>query len=152
MCCSECGLKCFETITDYLTTDALAYIAITGDGFCLGAWKGFMCSIKYSLEYKFALTVTGVYVFMLKFLIGVFNAFTGLFVMYDITGSAFSVKEHFVPIFLIFFVSWVIADLFLSIFTTVAQTLVMCLAVDMDLNDGKPEYGPVSFHEAMHTV
>lgn len=29
---------------------------------------------------------------------------------------------------------------------------MMCLAVDMDLHDGKPEYGPVSFHEAMHTV
>ena len=85
-------------------------------------------------------------------MIGLINAFTGIFVMYDITGSGYTVKEHFVPIFLIFFVSWVISDLFLSIFMTVSQTLVMCLAVDMDLNDGKPEFGPVSFHEAMHTV
>jgi len=29
---------------------------------------------------------------------------------------------------------------------------MMCLAVDMDLNGGKPEFGPVSFHEAIHTV
>jgi len=29
---------------------------------------------------------------------------------------------------------------------------MMCFAVDMDLNNGKPEFGPVSFHEAMHTV
>lgn len=28
----------------------------------------------------------------------------------------------------------------------------MCLAVDMDLNNGKPEFGPISFHEAIHTV
>jgi hypothetical protein len=28
----------------------------------------------------------------------------------------------------------------------------MCLAVDMDINGGKPEFGPVSFHEAIHNV
>ena len=35
---------------------------------------------------------------------------------------------------------------------TVSQTLMMCLAVDMDLNNKRPEFGPVSFHEAMSTV
>ena len=29
---------------------------------------------------------------------------------------------------------------------------MMCLAVDMDLNNKRPEFGPVSFHEAMSTV
>lgn len=53
---------------------------------------------------------------------------------------------------MVFCFSWMIATLFLSIFTTVSQTLMMCLAVDMDLHDGKPEYGPVSFHEAINTV
>ena len=51
VCCSECGLKCVETITDYLTLNAFAYIAITGDGFCEGAWKGFLLQIKHMLEF-----------------------------------------------------------------------------------------------------
>lgn len=51
VCCTECGLKCVETITDYLTLNAFAYIAITGDGFCAGAWKGFLLQIKHMLEF-----------------------------------------------------------------------------------------------------
>jgi len=51
VCCSECGLKCVETITDYLTLNAFSYIAITGDGFCEGAWKGFLMQIKHMLEF-----------------------------------------------------------------------------------------------------
>jgi len=51
VCCSECGLKCVETITDYLSLEAFAYIAITGDGFCEGAWKGFLCEVKHLLEF-----------------------------------------------------------------------------------------------------
>ena len=72
--------------------------------------------------------------------------------MYDITGSGFRVQEHWLPCLIVFSFSWMIASLFLSIFMTVSQTLMMCLAVDMDLNAGKPEFGPVSFHEAIHTV
>jgi hypothetical protein len=141
-----------ETITDYLSLDALAYIAITGDGFCMGAWKGFMCTIKHSLEYQSALIVTSVFINMCKLMICVINTITGLFVMYDITGSGFTVKEHFIPIAIVFCFSWMIGSLFLSVFMTVSQTLMMCLAVDMDLNDKRPEFGPVSFHEAVHTV
>jgi len=120
VCCSECGLKCVETITDYLTLDALAYIAITGDGFCDGAWKGFLCTIKHSLEYQFAMFVTSAFVNMIKFMICVVNSMTGVFVMYDITGSGFKVQEHWLPMFIVFSFSWMIASLFLSIFMTVS--------------------------------
>jgi len=82
----------------------------------------------------------------------IINLMTGLFVMYDVTGSGYLVKEHWLPIGLVIVFSWMIASLFLSIFMTVSTTLMCCLAVDMDLNNGKPEFGPVSFHEAIHTV
>lgn len=152
VCCSECGLKCVETITDYLSLDALAYIAITGDGFCIGAWKGFMCTIKHSLEFQFAINVTSIFIVLCKIMLCVLNTITGMFVMYDITGSGYETKEHFLPIAVVCVFSWMIASLFLNIFMSVSRTLMMCLAVDMDLNDGRPEYGPVSFHEAIHTV
>ena len=89
---------------------------------------------------------------MCKLMLCVINTITGMFVMYDITGSGYTTKEHFLPIAIVFIFSWMIASLFLNIFMSVTRTLMMCLAVDMDLNDGRPEFGPVSFHEAIHTV
>jgi len=90
VCCSECGLKCVETISDYLNSNALTYIAITGDNFCEGAWKGFLVSVKHLLEFRFSMFVTWCFVFMLQGIIIVFNVITGMFVMYDITGSGYA--------------------------------------------------------------
>jgi hypothetical protein len=152
ICCSECGLKCVETISDYLNTNALAYISITGDGYCEGAWKGLMCVVKHSLEFQSSMTVASVFMFGIKIFVTVLNLLTGMFVMYDITGSGYQVSEFYFPMFMISLFSYAISSLFLNIFMTVCQALIMCLAVDMDINDGKPEYGPVSFHEAIHNV
>lgn len=49
--CAECELYCCEKITDYINTEAMTYIAITGDSFCEGAWKGFMMQVRYMLEF-----------------------------------------------------------------------------------------------------
>jgi hypothetical protein len=96
--------------------------------------------------------ITTVFVAMAKFMIVILNILTGWFIMYDITGSGFTTTTHWIPFTCVAVFSYLIASLFLSIFSTVALTLMMCLAVDMDLNNGKPEFGPVSFHAAMHTV
>ena len=41
--CSDCQLFCCEKLCDYMSIEAMNYIAITGDNFCEGGWKGFMC-------------------------------------------------------------------------------------------------------------
>lgn len=96
--------------------------------------------------------VTLTFVSMMKFLIVVVNLITGWFIMYDITGSTYTTTTHWIPNACVALFSYLIASLFMSIFSTVARTLMMCMAVDMDLNNGKPEFGPISFHAAMHTV
>ena len=98
------------------------------------------------------MNVTHIFVSMAKAMIILLNVITGWFIMYDITGSGFETRTHWIPFTCVAVFSYLISNLFLSIFSTVATTLMMCLAVDMDLNNGKPEFGPVSFHAAMHTV
>jgi len=36
--CSDCQLYCCEKFCDYMGTEAMTYIAVTGDNFCDGAW------------------------------------------------------------------------------------------------------------------
>jgi len=55
-----------------------------------------------------------------KGMIVVLNLITGLFVMYDITGTGYTMKEHWLPITVVIIFSWMIANLFLSIFVTVS--------------------------------
>ena len=36
--CAKCCLDCFDELFEQLEDSAYSYIAITGDGFCHGAW------------------------------------------------------------------------------------------------------------------
>jgi|APSaa5957512535_1039671.scaffolds.fasta_scaffold111789_1 hypothetical protein len=85
-----------------------------------------------------------------KFFIVTLNLATAFFIMFDVTGSGFTVHNYFTPMLFIVFLTYLIASLFLDQFTTISNTLMMCYAVDLDITDGKPEYGEKTFHEKIH--
>jgi len=43
-----------DRITDYVNTNALAYMAIGGDPFLTSAWNGFLMNVKHVLKFSFA--------------------------------------------------------------------------------------------------
>lgn len=50
------------------------------------------------------------------------------------------------PLTVVGTVSFITASLFLALFDTAVVALMTCLAIDMDLHDGSPCYGPPTFH------
>lgn len=49
-------------------------------------------------------------------------------------------------------ISFITASLFLGLFDTTVMSLMTCLAVDMDINDGYPAFGPPTFHEGISNI
>ena len=88
VCVAECILKCIEKICDYINESAFAYIAITGDGFCEAAWKGFLLNVKHTLEFTFANWIAKVFILLGKVAVTVVNCFMLVFIMKEITGVA----------------------------------------------------------------
>ena len=82
--CSDCGLNCFEKICDYVNDCGLAYIAITGDDFCEGQWRGFMMNVRYMLEFQYSMRVIAIFGFSLKLIIVILNFGTFMFFANDI--------------------------------------------------------------------
>ena len=40
----------------------------------------------------------------------------------------------------------------LGLFDDAIRATLMCLAIDMDLNNGSPQYGPPTFHEKLDAI
>lgn len=152
VCVAECILSCIEKVCDYINQAAFAYIAVTGDGFCEGAWKGFLLNVKHMLDFSFANYIAKVFILLGKVTLVALNCFTLVFIMKDITAEATSSNSIWGPVGVCALISYIIASLFLGIFENAVLALMTCLCVDMDLHDGVPKYGPATFHDKMEKV
>lgn len=155
VCVAECCLACIEKVCDYINQSAFAYIAVTGDGFCKGAWEGFLLNVKHMLDFTFANYIAKIFILLGKISVVVVNGFTLTFIMKDISGSADKMNP-WGPIGVSCLLTYMIASLFLGIFENAVLALMTCYSVDVDLNgkDGEEggKWGPRTFHDTIARV
>ena len=147
--CGSCILKCIEKICDYLNSAAFCYMAITGDSFCSSAWNGFLLNVKHTLKFGFANIIAKVFMLLGKVAICVGNCFSLYFIMSVITKDTSEVSSLTGPMVAVALVTFLTASIFLGLFDTAVMSMMTCLAVDMDLHDGHPEWGPPTFHDGL---
>merc|ERR1740130_2311635 len=56
------------------------------------------------------------------------------------------------PLFVVAFVSYLSACVFLGLFDETALALITCVSMDKDLNDRKTKWGPETFHNACDKI
>jgi hypothetical protein len=124
-------------------------MAITGDGFCSSAWNGFLLNLKHCAKFYFAIQIAGVFIFMGILSITAANTALGYVIMTYATKDANNMESVIGPLILIGAISFIIACIFLGQFDEAVLATIHCYAVDADLNDGTPAFGPVSYHEKL---
>lgn len=116
----------------------------------MGAWNGFLLNVKHCLKFTFANLIAKVFILLGKVAITVGNCFSFMFVMKHVTHT--TVTSIWGPIIIVGFVSFFTASLFLGIFETAVMALMTCLAVDSDLHDEQPAFGPKTFHDKTNKI
>lgn len=152
--CGLCYVNCLEKICDYINKSAFAYMAVSGDGFIKGAWNGFLLQVKHLLKFSFANLIAAVFIFLGKVGLTVANCFSLVFIMKSIIppNEGEEVTSMAGPIFVVGVVTYFTASVFLGLFDTTVLAMMTCLAIDMDLHDNVPQYGPPTFHENVQKV
>jgi cytochrome bd-type quinol oxidase subunit 1 len=126
-------------------------MAISGDSFCLSAWNGFLLNIKHLLKFTFANFLAKVFTLLGKIGIVVGNL-VSLFFITKFTKEAEDLNSYIGPMALVGIVSYFTASIFLGLFDTAIMALMTSLAVDMDVHDGTPAFGPPTFHDGINKV
>jgi len=148
-CVAQCLMRCLEDLIEYINRTAYAYMAVTGDGFCASAWNGFLLNLKHCAKFYFAIRIAGVFVFMGILAITAANTALGYVIMSYATKEIDQMESVMGPLIIIGAISFVIACIFLGLFDEAVLATIHCYAVDADLNDGTPAFGPVSYHEKL---
>jgi len=145
-------MRCLESIIEHLSKLAYAYMAVTGDSFCASAWNGFLLNLKHLAKFVFALDIAGMFIFMGVLTITCANTGIGYILsMYVIKDAA--TVPNIIPCIIAFAViSFLVAVIFLGQFDEAVLATLICFAVDSDLNDGEPKFGPKSYHEKLGKI
>lgn len=146
--CANCCLKCLEKVVDYLNKSAYAYMAVSGDSFCTSAWNGFLLNVKHTLKFGWANFLAGMFIWTGKIAITILNVFSCYMIMKYITKDIGQISSPIIPLAVVGGITYITANIFLSLFDEAVLGLMTCLAVDMDLNN-EPKYGPPTFHDAL---
>lgn len=150
--CGNCVLACIEKICDYINVNAFSFMAVTGQSFCSSAWYAFLLNMKHLLKFSFANLIAKVFIFIGKLAITVGNCYSLFALMKFVFKDTEEVGSLFGPIVAIGVTTYVTASIFLGIFDTIVQALLICLAIDMDMNDDEPKFGPPTFHDNMSKI
>ena len=143
--CAGCILECIERIVEYINVAAFCYVAVSGDSFCASGLQALMLNLKHCAKFSFANFLAKIFIYLGKIGLCVGNVFSLLFIM-KLRGDNEEVSSNFGPIVVIAVASYLTASIFLGMFDTSVMAILTCLAVDMDLHDGDPMYGPPTFH------
>lgn len=140
---------CIESYIDYIDHIAIAFMSVSGDPFCTSAWNGFLINLKHMAKFYFAQEIGGFFIFIGVVFITLINTlvFWGLCHVGKTSGA-----DPLIPLISVGILSFLVSCITLGLFDDAIRATLMCLAIDMDLNNGSPQYGPPTFHEKLDSI
>jgi len=151
-CLLRCCIAWLEGIIEYLNRMAYSFMAISGDPYCTSAWNGFILNLKHMLKFYFASTLAAGFTFVGMLAIVGLNTGTFYLIVRYGTKNYNEVSSIWCPLSIIIIASVITGSMFLGLFDEAIAGTLMCLAVDLELNNGETKFGPPSFHEKLDSI
>ena len=133
--CVQCCLACLQSFLDKVNRNALIWSAIWGDAL-LPSMRGSFQLIWNNLFRVAAINLVANFLFLLGKLV-IAAGTTGLCLIILCKVSAYAGKVHslFVPCAVIFILAYLVASLFMTVFSTTVDAVFLCFLVDCQENE-----------------
>jgi hypothetical protein len=134
--CLQCCLSCLQSLIDKVNRNALIWCAVYGDGFVASVSGSFQL-IWANLFRVAAINVVSHFLFFLgKVVIAAASTGLSLLIMTRVSGEGEAqVGSLFVPLVCVFAVSFVVASLFMTVFSCCVDTVFLCFLIDCQENE-----------------
>eukprot|EP00554_Chaetoceros_debilis_P003401 CAMPEP_0194085270 /NCGR_PEP_ID=MMETSP0149-20130528/16925_1 /TAXON_ID=122233 /ORGANISM="Chaetoceros debilis, Strain MM31A-1" /LENGTH=672 /DNA_ID=CAMNT_0038768117 /DNA_START=64 /DNA_END=2082 /DNA_ORIENTATION=- len=138
LCCLQCCICCFEKFLKFLNKNAYIQTAIFGTPFCRSAREAFSLIVRNAGKVASISYVSTVVLFVGKIFIS--SLTTAAAYIYIDREMAVELYSYAGPCILVFIISYVIGDMFLSIFDMSTSTILQCYVADEEMFDGDDCY------------
>ena len=134
--CASCCIACFERLIRFLTDNAYIMMAITGKNFCSSAQESFYLVLRSGSQYAVTYGATKIFVFIGKACIVSLSALSGYLIVME---TEYLNEKIYYPLSVT--IAFVIASfpvpmVFMEFFEMAANSLLVCICLEMDLLRG----------------
>lgn len=144
-CCCNCLAQCCIRLIDFVSTQGYAYMAVSGDPFCSSCESGFLLWLKHCGSFMLTHFFAGFFVFLGKMAVVFLNGISIYIFLKHVTGDLDELSALAGgPWIVMIMITFIFVSLFLGIFEQIVQSLMMCYAIDTDIN-GEALNGPPAF-------
>ena len=104
-------------------------MALTGESFCSSALNAFILILKNAAKFAFVEGIADVFMFLAKFFISTSTTALSWLLM----GVMTNIDSPYLPLFVIFMLSYLIASVFIAVFDVSANTILQCYLLDKEI-------------------
>lgn len=132
-CAIRCCLDCCHRFVKFLNKNAYIQVALTGKNFCASAMAAFILALKNSSSFIITNGVGYLIQLLGKLSISVGNLLLAYVMLTQLDGVAAGAQSPFPPLIIVFAISYIMASIFMSVYSITSLTLLQCLYADVDL-------------------
>ena len=136
---------CFQKCVEFLSKNAYIQTAIFGTPFCESARSAFALIWRNGKRVGSITYVSEVVLFLGKFFISCVTTGIAYMVMSEYIDN--DVHSLIGPVIIIFFMSYVVGDMFLDVFEMSTATILQCFIADEEMFDGANNYAEGDLRE-----
>lgn len=141
LCCVQCLLACWERLLKFISRNAYIVTCIEGTNFCRSAHKALDVILDNLVQVAAANLIADWVFNFLKVCIIAINVLIGYLLLAK-TPLGSEVEMLYVPLIVIAFITWMVANLYMHIFDCLQDTILLCFCYDKEKNNGadRPYY------------
>ena len=138
----RCCLDCCHRFVKFLNENAYIQVALTGENFCQSAMAGFVLALKHSSSFLITNGIGSMIGFIGKVTIATGNTFIGYLLITKTKLIADEIDSPIAPLLVVFIMSYLVATVFMSVYSIISLTILQCLYADVDIcsQDSKDIY------------
>lgn len=135
-CCCRCCLQCCHRFIKFLNKNAFVQVALNCTNFCTSAMNAFMLVLKNSGTFMVSEGIAGIFMFLGKVFISVANTALCYLILTNWGELNAKVNSPIGPMVAVFIISYVIASVFMALFSIASSAIVQCFLTDVELSRG----------------
>lgn len=129
----RCCLDCCHRFVKFINENAYIQVALTGENFCTSAMAGFVLALKHSGSFIITNGIGSMIGFIGKVTIATGNTFIGYLLLTQTKLIADQIDSPIPPLAVIFVMSYLVATVFMSVYSIISLTILQCLYADVDI-------------------
>mmetsp|Transcript_60036 Transcript_60036/g.82515 ORF Transcript_60036/g.82515 Transcript_60036/m.82515 type:complete len:164 (+) Transcript_60036:265-756(+) len=129
----RCCIDCCHRFIKYINKNAYCQVVLTGEPFCMAAINGFCLVLKHAATFTFTSGIGAIFTFLGKLTVSVGNTIVGYIMIDQWPEYKDKINSPISPLIVVFLISYLVATMFMSIYSTTATCILHCLYADVDI-------------------